>query len=236
MLGSFSVGDWFQGPTGSGQGGLAAERFERIVGRPISVRLRAPVPLMHELVVTEDDGVFFAKADELVVMTAEPGADLEVDTPTVSLSDARSARARTPMHADNHPVPVCFSCGLDPSSMHVHAGPLGDGRFATDWTVPDWAVSRNGWVDPGALWAALDCTAAVYVGFSPIERPAVTAQYQVQVLRQPEQGETLSIVGFDNAGEWDGRKRHASSMAFDDSGSPVALSQSFWIALDKAVE
>ncbi len=232
MLGSFSVGQWFQGPTGSGQGGLAAERFERIAGQPLSVRLRAPVPLMRELVVTEDDGVFFAKVGELVVMTAEIGDDLVVDTPVVAVRDAKTARTRTPMNANNHPVPVCFSCGLDPSSMHVHAGPLNDGRFATDWTVPDWAVNRDGWVDPGALWAALDCTAAVYVGFSPIERPAVTAQYQVQVLRQPEPGETLSIVGFDNDGEWDGRKRHAASMAFDDSGAAVALSQSFWIALE----
>lgn len=188
---------------------------------------------MQELVVTEDDGVFFAKAGDVVVLTAESGADLAIDTQAVSIDEAREARRRTPMHAGNHPVPVCFSCGLDPSSMHVHAGPLVDGRFATDWTVPDWAVNRQGRVDPGTLWAALDCTAAVYVGFSPIERPAVTAQYEVRVLRQPEPGESLSIVGFDSAGEWDGRKRHAASMAFDDSGAPVALSTSFWISIDK---
>lgn len=134
-----------------------------------------------------------------------------------------------------HPVPNCFACGLQPKTMSVHADPLDDGRFATPWTVPDWAATGSGAFDGAVVWGPLDCTAAMYAGCAGGIRRSVTAQLAVETLSPLEVGQTYALVAWDGnwqRGGWDGRKRGAASAAFDESGQCVARSTSFWIALE----
>ena len=232
------IGGRFQGPTGSGQGGWTAHRFTGAITQPVTTAMRAPVPLDTDLrIVRADDEwrlIDETASDPVTVMVARPWNPVFADTEPVTIADAAAARARFSEFVAEHPVPYCFSCGTQHDSMNVHAGPLGDGRFATDWRVPEWAVSGSGIVDVGTLWAAIDCTAAWYVAYSRQPRSPVTAQFAVDVSGPIEPGTTYSLVSWsgDHPDEWDGRKRHGASAAFAPDGTCVARSVSFWIALD----
>jgi hypothetical protein len=232
------IGGWFQGPTDSGQGGWTAQRFLAAVptDHPLTAAIRAAIPLDTDLAVIErDDRWELVDPDGATIMIADRWEPAFADTTPVTIADAEAARRRFLDTVEEHPVPSCFSCGHLPDSMGVHAGPLADGtdRFATDWTVPDWAVDDHGEVDPGALWAAIDCCAAWWVGWSRERRVALTVQYAVEELHPLVPGGTYSLVGWggDHDPEWDGRKRHAASAAFDASGRCVARSTSFWVSI-----
>lgn len=236
------VATWFQGPTGNGQGGWTAHRFASRFDQPVTIALRAPVPLDTDLTVVEplrDDTVWSLTApDGTVVMRAERWEPRFADTAAVSIDDATSGRSRFSDLVVEHPVPHCFSCGIQPDSMRTHAGPLDvDGhRFATDWTVPEWAIDRRGAVDHGALWAALDCTAAWWVAYSRERRTAFTVQYAAEVSHPIDPACTYALVGWSGEHDpaWDGRKRHAASAAFAADGTCVARSVSLWVAVDDA--
>jgi hypothetical protein len=232
------IGGWFQGPTGSGQGGWTAHRFTERIAQPITTAMRAPVPLETELTIVDkgDEWLLIDESadDPVTVMVAQPWDPEFADTEPVSVADAKAARARFSDFVADHPVPYCFSCGVQHDSMQVHAGPLGDGRFAADWKAPDWAAFESDAVDPGVLWAALDCTAAWYVAYSRQERSPVTAQFAVEIGQPLEPDITYSLVSWsgDHPAKWDGRKRHAASAAFAPDGTCVARSVSFWIAIN----
>ena len=234
------IGRWFQGPTDFGQGGWTAQRFLARIAEhtdhPMTASIKAAIPLETDLaVVRHDERWELTAPDGTTIMGATDWDPTYADTDPVSIDAARAARHRFLATVDEHPVPSCFSCGKLPDSMGVHAGPLDDGsdRFATDWTVPDWAIDDDGGVDTGALWAAVDCCAAWWVGWSRPRRVALTVQYAVEVLRPLEPGATYALVGWggDHDPEWDGRKRHAASAAFDASGRCVARSVSFWVSV-----
>lgn len=226
---------WFQGPTGSGQGGWTTARLVDIIGQPATVGIRAPIPLDTDLQVIESTEVW-----QLVDPTTEPptiimeAARWEPDfasTEAITVNQAKEARSRFPATAEDHPVPHCFSCGIQHDSMNVHAGPLGDGRWASDWTAPDWAIGKDGSVDGAVLWAALDCTAAWFVGYEGGSRPAFTVQYAVEVSQAVKPGETYALVAWGQQG-WDGRKRWGASAAFTSNGICIARSRSFWVAAE----
>ncbi|MEM7095377.1 MAG: hypothetical protein AAF567_20420 [Actinomycetota bacterium] len=225
--------DWTQGPTGSGQGGWTAQRFSAAIGQPVTIALRRPIPLETDLQIA-------AIGDEWHLI--EPGVDAPVmiatawtpdipDADPVSIEDAASARTGFPFFED-HALPHCFSCGLG-ASMHVHPGPLSDGRWATDWVAPTWATGPDGAGDPGVLWAAVDCTQGFYAGGLP-RRHALTAQLAVEQLAPIEPGGRYAVLGWwgDYPAGWDGRKRGACGAVFDSQGQCVARSRTFWIALD----
>ncbi len=117
--------------------------------------------------------------------------------------------------------------------MGVHAAPIADGRWATDWSPPDWSVDDSGAVDDGVTWAALDCTAAIYACADGEQRRAFTVQFAVDQLAPIRPGETYAIVAWQGTGApgWDGRKRTAASAAFDSAGECVARSVSFWVSV-----
>jgi hypothetical protein len=231
------VGRWFQGPTGSGQGGWTAHQLAKQIDHPVTMAIKAPVPLETDLDVVHDleneRWLLVDHSSAVTVMVAEPWEATFADTAPVSIDDATEARSRFETVVDEHPVPFCFSCGLQHDSMRVHAGPLDDDRFATDWRAPDWAIANDGTVDPGTLWAAIDCTAAWYVGYSRGPRTPLTVQYAVEVLHPIEPGVTYALVGWsgDHSSNWDGRKRHGASAAFAPDGTCVARSVSFWLSV-----
>ncbi len=237
MGGTIKLDPWFQGPTGFGQGGWTAHRLVSAIGQPATVAIRTPIPLDTSLQIEragDDQRWLLVDPDGTTVLEATGWDPDYQETKPVTIAEARAARDRFPLPGDLHPVPVCFSCGLEPDSMNVHAGPLGDGRFATDWTVPEWAFDGSV-VDEGALWAAIDCAAAWYVGCEGGIRNSVTAQLAVELRHPLEPGATYALVSWAGdweLGGWDGRKRGAASAAFDSDSRCVAVSRSFWIALD----
>ena len=227
------IDNWYQGPTGSGQGGWTAHRFASRLPGSITTAIRAPVPLDVELHVVGGDGRWELIDDHgVTILVGETWEPEFADTEPVTVDVARDARAGFAAYVPEHPVPFCFSCGLQHDSMQGHAAPLGGDRVASDWTVPDWAVGPDGAVDGGVLWAALDCCTAWWVCNSRGRRVAYTVQYAVEELAPLTPGATYAIVGWagDRDPEWQGRKRHGASAAFDADGRCVARSVSLWVA------
>ncbi len=241
---------WFQGPTGSGQGGWTTARFIDIIGQPATVAIRAPIPLDTDLTIVKLGSESGQERWQLVDTTAgDPSSDSDSNaTPTVimeaerwdpdfdstsaiSIEEAKAARQQFPVSDADHPVPHCFSCGTQHDSMGVQAGPLPDGRYATDWKAPAWAIGIDGSVDGAVLWAALDCAAAWYVGYQGGNRPAFTVQYAVEVSEAVKPDETYALVSWGTAPGWDGRKRAGASAAFNKDGACIARSRSLWVAV-----
>lgn len=224
----------FQGPTGQGQGGWSASRLAAHMPGLATVRLAAPVPLDRDLHVLDTAGGVDLVDPETgrTLMEARPWTPDVPATSPVTLADAAAARARCPFANESHPVPLCFSCGLHPLSMRTHAGPLGDGRVATDWRPPAWAADAGGGVDPGVIWGALDCTSGFYVALDGAEPIVFTAQYAVDIVRPLEPGRAYALVGWSGEAPaaWARRKRCAAAAAFDDEGRLVAYARSLWIA------
>lgn len=239
MFGTIRLAPWQEGPTGSGQGGLSSYLFSETVGHDLSVRLHAPIPLDVDLIVGQDaDGrytVTHPAADTAsedhgtLILSGRPTPFDAPSTPPVSVAEARAARGRTEVHVGIHAAPNCFSCGINQRSMGVHPGELDDGRFATDLTPPSWTLTDEGKVDPSVFWAALDCTAGVFVGSTLDEQKVVTANYQAEMHRRQIEPGPFAIVAFAIDEVWDGRKRWAASAAFDAAGELVAEATSLWI-------
>ena len=99
--------------------------------------------------------------------------------------------------------------------------------------MPEWTRRADGTVEPGAVWAAIDCTAAWFTTQTGERRVALTAQFTAEITGPIEAGETYALVGWTGGHpiEWDGRKRHAASAAFDREGRCVARSTSLWISV-----
>lgn len=232
---SVVIPTWGQGRPGLGQGGYTSAQFEAAVGQPITISLKAPIPLETELSVDAVEGGWELRQDDTVIMTAVPSEISYADTPAVGLDAAADARTRFPVSPDEHNARNCLSCGFGERTMEVWPGLLDDGtgRVASDWHPPAWAGDDNGLVDPGLIWMALDCTCGFYVGQYPERRNALTVQYAVEVLQPVQVGHSYVVVGFDGnwPGGWDGRKRGAGSCVFDADGAVVARSDSFWVSV-----
>lgn len=228
------VDTWFQGPTGSGQGGWTAAALQAAIGQPVSVAIRAPIPLETDLEIRHigDTWELAAVDDPTPVLIATPWTPDVPDTAPVSIDDAAEASTRFPLF-DDHPVPVCFSCGLEHDSMRVHAGELVDGRWASTWIAPSWAALPDGSTDPGAVWAAIDCCQAWFAGNAGGRRHSVTVQIAVDMLEPIRPGDTYALVAWpgDYDHGWDGRKRGACGAVFTADGRCVARSRTFWVAL-----
>lgn len=225
---------WFQGPTGQGQGGWTASRLAARMDGPATVRLCAPVPLDQDLDVRAVPGglnLVDGVADR-VLMEARNWRPSFPDAAPVSVEAAAAARVDSAFLADRHPAPDCFSCGVGQGAMGVHPGMMDDGRVATDWRPPRWAVDDGGRVDSGVLWAALDCVSGFYVSADGAVPMAFTAQYAVEALAPLDPDKRYAIVAWagDAPAAWDGRKRRAAAAAFDDDGRVVGRAASFWVA------
>ncbi len=225
----------YEGPPGTGQGGWTAWRLADAIGEPVTIALRAQVPLDADLEIERYEDrwrlVDRSFASRVTVLEAERWDPAFASTEPVPIGAAADARSRFEYADHEHPAAGCFSCGIGPDTMHVHAGPLGDGRYATDWTAPEWPAVE-GIVPPGVLWAAIDCTAAWYVCSTAERRMAFTVQYAAEVTAPIRAGGRYSLVGWsgDFPAEWDGRKRGAASAAFDEDGACVARAHSFWVS------
>jgi len=234
------VPEFFQGQTGMGQGGFTAQRFVQAIGEPLTVAFRSPIPLDTDLEIIEratPDG----HPQWVLIDPAAPDVDVLLgtrwdrnyaSTSPVGVDQAEAARGRFPHDEASHPAPLCWSCGLMPSSMRVHAGPLADGRWATPWRAPDWAVGDDGLVDHAAVWASIDCASGWYIGGLD-GRQVLTVQYAVEVTGPLVADADYALVAWsgDYPVEWDGRKRGAAAELFAADGTSVARARSFWLSV-----
>jgi hypothetical protein len=224
----------YNGPKTSGNGGWVAGSLARLLDTaPVSVSLRAPVPLAAPLLVRwRDDGTVTLENDGTLIAEAAL-APLELDVPTAPDPDEAAAAGvlaqKVSAQAANEPYAHCFGCGLARSDgLRIVPGPVGkDGVVATSWTPPLLA-DASGQLSVEATWAALDCSA----GFAWMPRlavgtPIITAR-MTAVIDQPLQvGQRYTVIGWPIVQE--GRKLHAGTAIFDVAGKVQARSRQLWL-------
>jgi len=216
------VGERFNGPPGSANGGYTCGLLAAHVGAPVEVTLRSPPPLGRRLDVVEADGAVRLLDGETLVAEAVP-TEVALEPPApVAPAEAERAAERYPGF-ERHVFPTCFVCGparAEGDGLRIFAGPVsGRDVFAAPWTAP-----RD--VSAELVWAALDCPGAIAVGF-PARGETVLGRFAVRIDRLPEPGERCVVVAWP-LGE-DGRKLYAGTALFSDAGEPLAVARATWI-------
>jgi hypothetical protein len=212
----------YRGPLTSANGGYACGRLASFVGADtVEVTLRLPPPLGRPLEVrTEGDGAQLLDGPA-VVAEARPAA-LEVDVPPpVSLAEARAGRERH-VRLGEAVFAECFVCGVreEGDGLGVYAGAV-PGRepvHASPVTFPESTAE--------VAWAAIDCPGAYAVGIEG-RGSVVLGRMTARVDRVPAVGETCVAVAWP-LGE-DGRKLHAGTALFGESGDLLAVARQVWI-------
>jgi hypothetical protein len=230
----------YNGPPGSGNGGytcglLASHVIDHVPGHAPGhapghgavVTLKLPPPLDTPLTVTPltDDGHAVRVTDpggaEIAVAVRGSTDDPELPPP-MSWADAVTASAAYRGFA-SHPFPTCFVCGPERApgdGMRLFPGPVGDGRTATPWEVPDD-------ISPELVWAALDCPGGWAVPLE--ERPYVLGRMDGLVNALPRPGDRCVVIG--QMITEDGRKAFVRTALYGPDGTALAWAKATWIAL-----
>src|SRR5687768_15326232 len=125
----------YNGPVGSGNGGITAGRLAAYVGAEVvEVTLRRPPPLDVDLRVDASGGTARLYDGDVLVAEAVPAEGPLEAGPVVDLATAREAEAAFG-GLEDHPYPTCFACGTERTDgLGLRPGPVGDGAVAAVWT------------------------------------------------------------------------------------------------------
>jgi hypothetical protein len=236
QLGELVIGDRYNGPETSANGGYACGSLARFLPEPAEVTLRLPPPLERALAVVADGegGVRLLDGDA-VVAEGRAVEQLEAAPPVrPSFEQAAAATAEHPWRGVRHALSDCFVCGPargEPGDgLGVSPGPLAghDDDVGAASFVPDESVADDGIVRPEVVWASLDC---------PSFTPSMWTSGQISLLgrlaavrgREIQVGERLAVVGWKLATE--GRKHQTASALIDANGEVVARARATWIEL-----
>lgn len=232
------IGQRHEGLTGLAHGGWTASQMSKHIGEQVNVAFRSPIPIETDMTLVDNGDqtwrLFDPTAPDTTILDAVQWTPDVPGTDPVSIAEATEATSRFPLGRDQHPAPRCLSCGYHDESLGIMSGPLDDGRWATVWRPTGWALDDDGAVDPGALWASMDCAAGWYVSCEgATHRPTVTVQLAVETYAPLIADTDYALVTWNGDYEpaWDGRKRGACGALFDAAGTLVADARSFWVAM-----
>lgn len=212
----------FNGPPDSANGGYTCGLVARELGAgSAEVTLRAPPPLETELVVEHADGSVRIKEGETLVAEGR-AADVEVGELPEPVGVAQAEAAVAAGHGrwtTEHPFPTCFVCGPDrDDGMDIYPVEL-DERWVATWRP----------LEPGLVWAALDCPTSAPVMNPDKDPPIVLARLAAAISGEPAVGELHVLVSWELGR--DGRKRESACALFDSAGRELAHSRALWIEL-----
>ncbi|MDX6325542.1 MAG: hypothetical protein QOK15_1896 [Nocardioidaceae bacterium] len=250
------IGQRFNGPPGSANGGYAAGATAEAVrastgwSEDVTVRLLRPPPLDEPLRLAPveeavevrtggaqdptDSAARRAKTTQadLVALARQESPPAWHPTEPVALERARVVEGSYPGLLA-HPFPTCFSCGpgRDPGDgLRIFPGRLQAGLVASSWTPHASVAGDDGTVGLPVTWAALDCVGG---WSSDLEhRPLVLAEMCARVASPPQAGTAYVVVGTLLRSE--GRKTWTASAMFD-GDRLVGQAEQLWLAVDWAV-
>ena len=214
----------FNGPVGSGNGGITAGRLAAYVGAEVvEVTLRRPPPLDRDLRVDASGGTARLYDADVLVAEAVPAEGPLDAGPAVDLATARAAEASFGGLTD-HPYPTCFGCGTERTDgLGLRPGPVGDGAVAAVWTPAQ--------DDPALLWAALDCPGGWSYPDLP-NRPLVLGRIALQRVGPVDPGRPYVVTGWTTRQE--GRKVHTGTALRSADGELLAMARATWLTVDRS--
>ena len=218
---SLTIARQFRGPLTSANGGYAAGALAQALAAPaVEVTLRLPPPLETPLTILEDGGRTLLLDGEALVAEARP-ADPGISPPTPP-TFAQAAEAGRGVGGLGAPgFQECFVCGTRPDGLQIHAGPVpgrDDGLVATTWVASG--------VRPELVWAVIDCPGAYSLGAGVRGEP-VLARMTARIDRLPAEGERCVVAAWPLGS--DGRKLHAATALYGETGEVLAVSRQLWI-------
>lgn len=231
------IGQQFQGPPNSGNGGYVCGILARDIEGPATAILRARAPLDVELDVRISDGmVLMTDAQGGLIGKGEPAARATLPTPPAppSIEAARAAGARC-IGLQQRVHPTCFSCGpqrAEGEGLRVFVGQIESaptGHAAGVWAPAAVFCDADGLATVEVVWAALDCPGY----FAWVEKEgrhgALLGTMTGEILRRPRAGEECIVVAWPLLRE--GRKELAGVALFSAAGELMARAQQVWIVM-----
>jgi hypothetical protein len=232
-MSTMTIPSRYNGPPGSGNGGVSAGLFAAAFREmngpngPVQVTLRQPPPLGTPLELTRvGTGLQVMDADTLVATVEPTEAELRPVAPVAFIA-ATQASVRYDGRTD-HPFPSCFVCGTGREAndgLSVFAGALDPGnprRVAAPF-VP----GETGLDDLPLVWAALDCPGGWSTGL--IGRRAVLGRMSADVHGTPARGERCVVVAECDGSE--GRKAFSRASLYGADGRLLGVAAQTWIEL-----
>lgn len=236
QLGTITIDKRFCGPPESGNGGYVCGQLASFVDSQAEVTLRLPPPLQKPLTVFRGEGGGAVLMDgERLVAEAKPAPVLALDVPEApSFAEAQEA-SKTYAGFAHHAFPTCFVCGPqreEGDGLRLFPGWLPDRSMVAAPFVPDrsLAVERR-FVSPSFMWAALDCPGAFAVGLGD-GRFLVLGRLAAEIYQPLWVEESCVSIGWSLGTE--GRKCHAGTAVFNESGALVAKAKATWLEIDPA--
>lgn len=212
----------FNGPPGSGNGGVTCGKLAAYVGAPaVEVTLRRPPPLDRDLRVDASGGSARLLDGEVLVAEAVP-TTVELDVPDAVSVEAARAAEEAYAGPNDHPFATCFVCGTARTDgLGLRPGPVPGGTACT------WVPASD---DPVMVWAALDCPA----GWTVLKpgRPLVLGRMAMTAPGRVVPGEVHVVQGWITGEE--GRKVHTGSVLRGPDGAVVAVARGTWFEVDPA--
>ena len=226
----------FNGPPGSGHGGVACGVFAAAVDpRAATVRLLQPPLLETDLEQQpSEDGVTIVGPDGDVALVRSAPSELDVE-PLPWLADEAVIAAQkhwADNMVSNHPFPTCFGCGhgrVDHDGLELYAGEVPDMDLCAAFWTPDKSLTDDGVsIADWAVWAAVDCPSLSAASFDP-ETTKLLGELTVRISGLPEVGERYQIVARHRGAH--GRRFTSEVAVVAGDGQNLATGIATWIAL-----
>jgi len=231
---TLSVPAQFRGPPNSVNGGYACGVMARLIERPATALLRAPMPLDTPMALIQDDaGVRIESQAGELIGEARPAAGAVLPTPPASpgLAAAQAAARGFPgLTRTFHPI--CFGCGdqlAEGFGLRVFVGQVPgapEGVVAGPWTPNPAFADAGGLARTEVVWAALDCPGSVAWVVSGAGG-GLLGTMTCEILRRPAASEPCVIVAWPL--ERSGRKLISGTALYDAEGRLLARSHQIWI-------
>jgi hypothetical protein len=238
----------FCGPPNSGNGGYVCGVVARHIEGSAEVTLRAPPPLdrLLDVVIGGDGGVELREKERLLA-TGRCAGSLDVGAiPVVTFPEAEEATGQTSLNERNHPLPMCFVCGIGRAhgdGLRIIPGPLAKrhekpAALASSWIPHANLAVDDGLVAPEFVWSALDCPtgfasgAARHLGMTGSES-MLLGRMSARIDHRPRPGDRCVVMAWPTGR--DGRKLFADGAMLGPGGKLMAVTRTTWVLVDRMI-
>ena len=224
------ISERFCGPPNSGNGGYVCGLLAKSLPGAVTVRLRAPPPLMVSLrrEWSNDSARLF---HESTLVGEAKTSELNLEPPDCpTLAQAEQAAAAFPGFK-THLFPRCFVCGPAREvgdGLRIFSGPLHGQTVHAGLWVPDASLAdERGIVATEFVWAALDCPSGFAVLPVPQRTAIVLGELSAAVRGTLLVGKPTLVTSWPIAN--DGRRRTAGTAIQTLDGKLIAIARAVWI-------
>jgi hypothetical protein len=232
-LSDIVIDEQFRGPPSSGNGGYVGGLMASAIGGPVTVVLRAPIPIATPLRLKGDhDRLTLVDAAGGLIAEAVPAREpMSAPPAPPSEADAEAAGARfIGLERMFHPVCFCCADSLEPGyGLRVFVGQTDGapaGQVSGSWTPLAPFGDADGLIPNAVIWAALDCPGSVAWVVTE-GGGGLLGTMTCEITRRPRVGEACIVTAWPI--EQSGRKRMSGTALFTGDGELLAQSRQVWI-------